>query len=339
MIKKIIYFCYYLKNLNWNTFYKFQNYTKHKYNISPLSQWIGILYNSIRYNISILEYYQFKFFEKNHFDKLKWAGTGYMYEYQKIMNPSKHRIILKDKREFYKYYTEFFIHHVFSFDELLNNPNSIKLLYRSSKLVFKISDSNCGKSVKIIPTSSLPQDEIIIFMKREGYDMVETFIEQHKELNKLSPSGVNTVRIFTQINKNNEVEILGCRLRISINSPVDNMAAGNVAAYINEDTGIVEGLGYYSDITKEPIAIHPITKVSILGFKVPYWNECLQLAKSAALKHTQNRSIGWDIAVTDKGPGLIEGNHDWCKLVWQLPVNIGLKEVLERHIKEYKSRF
>jgi len=25
----------------------------------------------------------------------------------------------------------------------------------------------------------------------------------------------------------------------------------------------------------------------------------------------------------------IEGNHDWCKLVWQLPVNKGLKSMLE----------
>jgi hypothetical protein len=61
------------------------------------------------------------------------------------------------------------------------------------------------------------------------------------------------------------------------------------------------------------------------------------LAKDAALKHKQNRSIGWDIVVTDNGPGLIEGNHDWCKLVWQLPVNRGLKNILEKHLVAYKA--
>jgi hypothetical protein len=41
--------------------------------------------------------------------------------------------------------------------------------------------------------------------------------------------------------------------------------------------------------------------------------------------------------VTEQGPGLIEGNHDWCKLVWQLPVNKGLKPILENHLAEYKK--
>jgi len=128
------------------------------------------------------------------------------------------------------------------------------------------------------------------------------------------------------------VEILGCRLRISVNSPVDNMAAGNLAAPIDEDTGIVNGPGVYSDITKQDQVIHPITGVAIDGFQVPFWRACLDMAKQAALKHPQNRSIGWDIVVTEEGPGLIEGNHDWCKLLWQLPVKEGFKYQLDRFI-------
>jgi hypothetical protein len=166
-------------------------------------------------------------------------------------------------------------------------------------------------------------------MQKGGFDLVETFIIQHPQLNKLSPSGVNTVRIFTQLNDKNEVEILGCRQRISINCSVDNMAAGNIAAPINELTGCLDGPGVYSDITKSPETVHPETGVEIIGFQVPFWNECLQLAKNAALKHPQNKSIGWDIVVTESGPGLIEGNHDWCKLVWQLPVSKGLKHLLK----------
>ena len=36
----------------------------------------------------------------------------------------------------------------------------------------------------------------------------------------------------------------------------------------------------------------------------------------------------------NEGPELIEGNHDWCKLLWQLPVNKGLKHVLEKYKNE-----
>jgi hypothetical protein len=326
---RVIYFIYYLKKLDWNKLRLFQYIIKDNYGIGLFKQWRLIFYNSLKYNISILEYYQFQFYNKTHQEKLTWAGTGYMYEYQKVMNPPSKRNILDDKRQFYKYYKEFFVHHVYSLQELVNSPENIDDLYQSNKLVFKVSDGKCGVSVKIVNASEIDKNDVVSFMKNNGYDMVETFIQQHDDLAKLSPSAVNTVRIFTQLNDKNEVEILGCRQRISIDCPVDNLAAGNVAASINETTGVIDGAAIYSDITKPSIEIHPSTGTPIVGFQVPFWKECLQLAKDAALKHPQNRSIGWDIVVTENGPGLIEGNHDWCKLVWQLPVQKGLKHLIE----------
>ena len=129
--------------------------------------------------------------------------------------------------------------------------------------------------------------------------------------------------------KNGEFEILGARLRITINSSIDNLAAGNIAAPIDLQTGLIYSAGVYSDITKEDETIHPITGVKIVNFKIPLWKESLQMVKEAALLHPENRSIGWDIAITNKGPELIEGNHDWCKLLWQLPVKEGLKNLLK----------
>ena len=154
-------------------------------------------------------------------------------------------------------------------------------------------------------------------------------------MQQLSPSGLNTIRIITQLDQEDEVEILGARLRITINSSVDNLAAGNIAAPIDEHTGIVKGPGVYSDITKEDEYNHPITGIKIVGFQVPFWKESLQMVKDAALLHPQNRSIGWDVAITDEGPELIEANHDWCKLLWQLPVRKGLKPLLDKHKEVY----
>jgi hypothetical protein len=329
MLKRVLYLGYYLKQLDRAKFSLFVNFSAKVTGKSKTTFVIDAFLSVFKYNISLLEYFQFRFFEKSHVEKLSWAGTGYMYEYQKLMNPPSKRNILDDKREFYKFYKEFFVHHVFSLQELIEDDNNIDDLCKSNKLVFKVSDGKCGVSVRIMNTSEIDKRNVISFMKNNGYDMVETFIQQHDDLNRLSPSAVNTVRIFTQLNDKSEVEILGCRQRISIDCPVDNMAAGNIAAPINEVTGVVDGPGVYNDITKQAEHIHPVTGVEIVGFQVPFWKECLQLAKDAALKHPQNRSIGWDIVVTADGPGLIEGNHDWCKLVWQLPVNKGLKSLLK----------
>jgi len=110
------------------------------------------------------------------------------------------------------------------------------------------------------------------------------------------------------------------------------MAAGNLAAPIDISTGKVSGSGVYSDITKSDESVHPVTGVSIVGFQIPFWSEACQMARDAALFDTRNRSVGWDIAITENGPELIEGNHNWCKLLWQLPVKKGLKSELEKYL-------
>lgn len=325
-INRLIYFFYYLKKLNWKSLRKFQSYYQDKYNMSRLKQWQSIFYNSLKYNISILEYYQFGFVNKTHQEKMKWAGTGTMYEFQLKANPKDQREALDDKRVFAKKYSKFLAHKIYAIKEL--NESIISDLLKNEKLVFKDATGNCGTGVLIKNTKELSQETFISFMQKQEFDMVETYIKQHPLLNELSPSGVNTIRIFTKLKPNNQFEILGCRLRISVNSEVDNMAAGNLAAPIDHNTGIISGPGVYSDITKMPEKIHPITKIPIEGFKIPFWKEILEMVEEASLLHTNNKSIGWDVIITKDGPGLLEGNHDWCKLVWQLPVNKGLKELL-----------
>jgi hypothetical protein len=86
---------------------------------------------------------------------------------------------------------------------------------------------------------------------------------------------------------------------------------------------------------KEPEEYHPVSRVRIEGFEIPYWQEVMELCTRAALHNTKNKSIGWDVAITDAGPSFVEGNHNWCKLLWQLPAQQGLKPVLEKYRKEY----
>lgn len=328
-INRILYLGYYLKQLDREKFHRFLDHTSKITGRSKAVIYTDILKSVFTYNISILEYFQFRFFVLSEEERKTWAGTGFMYEYQLNMNPRDQRHILDDKRLFYKNYKKYFVHTVADRDELKNSKLAQILLNNpSGKIVFKAADGKCGAQVEIRKTSEFDSDSMISFMENKNYDLVEEFIIQHSDLNKLSPSAVNTIRIFTQLNEMNDVEILGCRLRISVNSPVDNMAAGNLAAPIDELTGIVSGPGVYSDITKQDCDTHPVTGIKIPGFQIPYWKETLDMVKEAARLHSQNRSIGWDIVITDRGPGLIEGNHDWCKLLWQMPVGKGLKPVI-----------
>lgn len=336
-MKRILYLGYYFKKMDWQKFWLFLNYTAQLTKKSKLSLFVDAIDCVFIYNISILEYFQFRFFEKTKKERQVWAGTGYMFEYQLIMNPKSERDILDDKTLFYKKYKDYFVHTVADIIDLKQNKTLVSKLLNtpSGKLVFKVADGKCGVEVKIKNANEFNEDSLITFMENNQFDLVEEFIIQHPKLNALSPSAVNTVRIFTQLNAKNEVELLGCRQRISVNSSVDNMAAGNLAAPIDDKTGIVSGPAVYSDITKHDENTHPVTGVNITGFEVPFWEATLKMVKEAALLHPQNRSIGWDIVITENGPGFIEGNHDWCKLLWQLPVKRGMKSVLESYKKDH----
>jgi hypothetical protein len=333
-LNRLLYLGYYIKELDKNKLIRFATFVKDKHEVSYARQAVEIVQNILKYNISILEYYQFNFYRLTDEEKDKWAGTGFMYEYQRTMNPPAARIILHDKRHFARAYGEFILHSIEDSESLKAHPAKIFNLLNnpSGKIVFKDSTGNCGRQVFITNTADFTSESLLNMLESSEYNLVEEFIIQHDDLQYLSPSGVNTVRIFTQLNDENKVDILGCRLRITVNSEIDNLAAGNLAAPIDEHSGIVCGPGVYSDITKEPEINHPVTGKVIQGFQVPYWKETIELVKNAALRHPQNRTIGWDIAIMKNGPGLIEGNHDWCKLLWQLPVQQGLREKLLKYI-------
>jgi hypothetical protein len=336
-MKRLLYLGYYFKKLDWTLMDKFVDHVSGKYRKSRAVLWSDILASSLTYNISLLEYFYFRFYRLSPAERASFAGTGYMYEYQLLMNPRKYRKYLEDKRLFLKRF-EKFVKHDYAALEDLRQPNGVgERLFGnpSGKLVLKSHDGQCGWGVEVVETASFDAASLVNHLEKTGNDLVEEYVVQHPAIMALSPSGLNTVRIFTQLNDRDEVELLGCRLRISVNSVVDNMAAGNLAAPIDEETGVVNGPGVYSDITKEEKAVHPVTGVSIEGFQVPFWEETLDLVRQAAKSIPECRSVGWDVAVTEQGPELIEGNHDWCKLVWQLPVKKGLKSILEEHKTAY----
>ncbi|MGM1051161.1 MAG: sugar-transfer associated ATP-grasp domain-containing protein [Pseudomonadota bacterium] len=330
LARRTAYLGYYVRRMNWPLLRRFMRHTRQVQGISALRQSVLLVGDSLRYNISPLEWYQFGFAGLGGAEKATWAGTGTMYEFQRRVNPLGARELLNDKRRFYQAYREFFRHSLWSSEELEASPAlTERILAEHERLVFKDATGNCGTSVQVHSTSELHAANLVTWMRRQGFDVVESFVEQHAQLQALSPSGVNTVRIFTLLDEKGNYRVLGCRLRISVNSHVDNLAAGNLAAPIAESTGSVSGPGVYSDITRSTESVHPLTGTPIEGFAVPYWKEALELVRQASLKHPENRSIGWDIVITPEGPGLIEGNHDWCKLVWQLPVRKGLKAMLE----------
>jgi hypothetical protein len=334
LIKQILYLGHWIMKLDVPTFISFLNYAQKKSSRTKTGLLLDIVYSVLRYKISILEYFQFNFFLIKKEERKTYVGTPLHEEYMSKMNPKSESHILNNKLKLLETYAPFIKRSYATLADLQANNDSVaKVLHnKSGKIVLKWIFGERGMRIKVMSVRDLDSQAIIKCLTATGNDFIEEFVVQHRDLMRLSPSGVNTLRIITQLNNNDEVEILGTILRISINSPVDNWHAGNIAAPVNLSTGIIEGPGFYMDITKPDEYYHPITGVEIIGFKIPYWKESIQMAKDAALYNKKTRSIGWDIAITDNGPDLIEGNNGWDKVIWQLAAKKGLKSLIAPYL-------
>jgi len=332
-IKRVLYLGYYLKGLDRKKLGKFLSFASRSTGISRLRLLCSAVASVFRYNISILDYFLFRFYEKPREERLLWAGTGFMFEYQKIMNPDSVRGLLEDKLSFHDRYGKYTHRGFASLSQIKEDPGLAQELIDkpAGKLVLKGSLGQAGKEISVLDSKELSPEKLGEKMKAGNFDLVEEFIVQHPDMKKLSDSGINTARLITQVNEGT-VEIVAARLRITIDSFVDNLAAGNAAAPVDPLSGKVNGPAVFSDITKSDITVHPLTGVQILDFQIPFWEEALTMVKEAALVVPGNRSVGWDVAFTSRGPLLIEGNHNWCKILWQLPVKQGLKPELEKFL-------
>jgi hypothetical protein len=327
------YLAYYFKKLEFSTFSEFLKYASQQTGKSRSYLFNDAVKCVYKYNIGLMDYFTFHFYEMDHEERNKWVGTGYKYEFDLRTNPKNTREILENKIKFYETYTPFIKHSYCTISDLRKNNEKAKDLFKhiSGKIVVKDSLGQCGFDVEIINTKDYTLQGLIDYMQSKKFDLAENFIIQHPAINQLSPSGLNTVRMMTMINDAGGVDILGARMRITVNSHVDNLASGNIACSIDLDTGKINGNGFYSDITKEPVTHHPVTGVELKGFQVPMWQDIMDTTKNIALFRPENRGVGWDVALTENGPDFIEGNHNWCKILWQLPVGEGLKHVLDSY--------
>ena len=140
IVKRLVYITYYLRNLDVSKFKRFVKYVSDKNQITPSKLFLDIFKSSLKYNISLLDFFYFKFYDLADVERQKYAGTGFMYEYQLKMNPTNKRDILENKRLFLRSYSAFVNHYYCSKEEFLSNKETADRLLNneSEKVVLKV---------------------------------------------------------------------------------------------------------------------------------------------------------------------------------------------------------
>ncbi len=172
---------------------------------------------------------------------------------------------------------------------------------------------NASEMEDFVCRTSLEQDRPYI---------VQQVLTNHRSLRNYSNGGLATVRLMTVRSLGTSAQPLMAALKMPTGDAiVDNFDRGGVAAPIDLDTGVLgAGLQKKGQLPPDVLHVHPDTGSQITGFTVPCWAECLALAcRAHDLIQTQVPVIGWDIAILDDGPIIIEPNHLPCQNLAQMP--------------------
>lgn len=169
-----------------------------------------------------------------------------------------------------------------------------------------------GKGIYMIDPSELDTKSKVEkqygILKGENV-IIEKLIHQHPRM-VFGNQSVNTLRVITvKKSDSNEVTVIKAVLRAGVGSSVvDNYHQGGCCYEVDLKSGRICSLGLSAQ-TKQ-VLFHPGTDVCMLGYEIPNWQEVLDGVREAHLVLPSCRYISWDVAVTEKGIELKEGNHN-----------------------------
>lgn len=290
-------------------------------------QRIGVLVDYYKekyiHGISVPDFFQYGFYWKNQKCRRTFICSKEMHRVFDVCNAKEHREIATDKNEFNKRCAEFVGRRWLnarsaSYEEFCTFVKGL------NRVFVKNNGGSGGHGAGIIQVDeSVRIPEFYETCKSQDV-ILEEVIEQHEALARLNPSSVNTMRIVSLRDAQDDIRIMAAALRVGrAGKQVDNFHEHGICARIDVETGIVSSTGM--DFEGKRYVVHPDSKEKITGFQIPNWNGILETVRNAAAAIPELRYVGWDMALNGKAvPVIVEGNAKPAADVLQAPGQNGL---------------
>lgn len=299
-------------------------------NINRFYLYLDCLWSRIRYGCVLNHYIDGRFYLRKSFER-KRIVTYRTWNKLLTYNDAHHTHLLKNKNDFNQFFSEYIGR------EWLYVKNVDYLTYKDffckHQVIFikpfngwegegcrklEYNEENCSKET----FDKLNKENCII----------EEVVIQHPSM-VFNNKAVNTIRVYTIYDSvKNSAYCIKTVLRAGVgDNIVDNSHSGGVTYQIDLSTGFIVSKGWRNG-QAERLIIHPKTDICMLGYKIPYYQQVKTLCCQAASKIPQVRFIGWDVAITNKGPILIEGNHDPDIDVMEFVGDYGYKTTIFNHL-------
>ena len=167
--------------------------------------------------------------------------------------------------------------------------------------------------------------------------IIQEVLANHAGLAEQCGSALSTCRVITLLNERGEPEVVEGRWRMSSDphAVVDNFYAGGMHWDSRDyETGeIAFGVLQDAEATQKTVRSHPVSGRAMAGTRHPFWPEIRDLALDAHRRLEGVLFVGWDIAMSSRGPVIIEANvpsgmNPKNQMVWDGIAHSRLGEIL-----------
>lgn len=263
-------------------------------------------YCVFRYGFGLTDYLNYKLYNKNGKERKKYLSTKIENKFYETVSPSAYKKRYTVKPDFladFKKYTK----RDFIVPKENNYQDFEKFLDSHEVFMSKPYDGLGGADVKKEYTKDITNRKEYFENCIKNRIFLEELVIQHSEMNKLCDKSVNTMRIMT-FNNHGKPEIIWMGLRVGngVNA-IDNFHAKGMAVNIDVETEKLIGKAIDKDLNE--YEEHPVSHIKFDGFQIPCFEEAKKMVLEACLESDKILVVGWDIAISDKGPVIIEGNR------------------------------
>lgn len=272
------------------------------------------------------DYLNYKFYDKSFKERSTYATIGYQHKFYLLAANYEYAPFFSNKVNFNHNFKKFVKRECRSYQDGLEEIT--KFIKEHKEIVRKPISGLGGANVEKIETKNIKNIKEFYENLKKDNCLIEELVIQNKEWSKLSPNSINTVRVVTKCIKG-KAEVIFAVVRIgSGKSIVDNFHQGGCGVKVNIEKGALEGPTI--DKKNSESEYTATTHVKVDGFKIPYWKEIIEMTCQAAKVNDKVNIVGWDVAITDNGPLLIEGNRGPGMDIIQVLYKRGVKPDLEK---------
>ena len=292
-----------LKNINYKRMDDLITYIAEENKVKKAKVYFDFFLNAATRGIGYVDYLKGNYINLSNEEKKNYLTKRNYVRLVKYLNKRGYQMIFHDKIVFNRIFKDYIGRDFIDIREV--GYKGFKKFVTGKENVFaKKHNSFGGDGVKKVNIAG--EDLKVLFnqLYNNKQYLIEDTLIQNEYLDWINPKAVNNVRLVTLL-KEGEVYVVFKTLRINAGSE-EVISCHDIYMTLDDEGNV---LGNVVDDECNIYKKHPVTGFKFKGAKIPHMDKALELVKSAAKLVPEMRWIGWDVAITEDGAAIIEGNN------------------------------